>query len=559
MQALHRAIVDAVAEGGNRPCFIDLSNLSLAKETRIFEDRASDEGHTIIGTLARYINALPSDATPVIRYLIGNDTPIDWNGFVAEDTIYQAITTHIRHPRAMLYCGNSSPSVPLPTPKAGQVSPFIERVVSELWQHLTHPATLTAAAGLTAAARALITDMEAELRPMLPELLEHWVRVTGSWNHSKIFAMNGLALVTGGMNYWKLYQNRPDGTVLDLDISLRGDAAVDAHLFADYLWQRLGARSGSDPVSWCKAVKLDGTSAEPIPCRHVPVFGPMPVNAGPAHVLSVGRNGDWHMSHFEYPVQIFDALRDAFLNLAALWIEKKASAPGSALLVLLCRLLSDDSELFREVAHKFGINPMAWASRYSRSHAIRHAQRTVRMSQQAVVQGLLLGIPAYQSFVRLVNERLGVHWDGLIWAFDTFDAMGCALATMSRTDGSDRGIDIVCSFYDKGWSDMAHAEIFSSRLGAYMQGQALTGIIKPAAPVADLVRTLLRYRRVRNDLTSNGNHCKLTLVDDALCYIGSDNAYPSYNMEFGVWIDDRTAIREFVQGYWNGLQHYLDK
>jgi phosphatidylserine/phosphatidylglycerophosphate/cardiolipin synthase-like enzyme len=38
------------------------------------------------------------------------------------------------------------------------------------------------------------------------------------------------------------------------------------------------------------------------------------------------------------------------------------------------------------------------------------------------------------------------------------------------------------------------------------------------------------------------NHNKVYCVDKKLLYIGSDNPYPNYNEEHGIWIDDAKAI-----------------
>lgn len=557
VQMLYRAATDVQAEAGDRPCFIDLTNLGLANGS-IFTDDADGHGDSIIGCLARYINAQPSDAKPVIRYLVGDNNRIDKSYFTQNDPIYNAIKQHIRHPGAMLYCGNISPTVQVPDLSTGHIETFVETLLSALWQSVTASAPLHAVED--SAIRQLISTFEQQLMPALQPLLVQWIRVTGSWNHSKIFAMNGLALVTGGMNFWSLYQNQPGGnnTVLDLDISLRGDTAVDAHRFANYLWQRLSVRTASDPNSWCIALALDGSDAKDKPCDQVPMYSATPTNPNRGNALSVARNGDWRMGSFEYPEQIFDALRDVFLNLATLWIEKTAPVHGPGLAVTLCKLLGDDSPLLQRAAHKLGVNPMAWATRYARSHAIRHAQRHVRMSQQAVAQAMGLAEDKFRDFVHSVNQRLGIDWDGVVWPFDTFDAMSVALASMSKLSGNDRGIDIVCSYNHGGWDDPVHVEAFKSRLIAYMQGLAQAGFITPETAIPDLVNQLVRYKRVKDGLTGNGNHCKLTIVDDTLCYIGSDNAYPSYNNEFGVWIDDQAAIRAFIQDYWQGLQQHVE-
>jgi hypothetical protein len=56
-----------------------------------------------------------------------------------------------------------------------------------------------------------------------------------SWNHAKIVAVNGRALLTGGGNYYDLYNST--GTLIDNDMTILGDAAITAHGYADYLWQ----------------------------------------------------------------------------------------------------------------------------------------------------------------------------------------------------------------------------------------------------------------------------------------------------------------------------------
>ena len=79
---------------------------------------------------------------------------------------------------------------------------------------------------------------------------------------------------------------------------------------------------------------------------------------------------------------------------------------------------------------------------------------------------------------------------------------------------------------------------------------------EPVGSISDIARTGSKYRRVDNtpgELPLHANHSKLVVVDDALCYIGSDNLYPGYNEESGIWIDDQQAIQRFVDEYWTGL------
>lgn len=56
-----------------------------------------------------------------------------------------------------------------------------------------------------------------------------------SWNHTKIFAVDGQSAIVGGMNMITSSYLR-DAPVFDLSMEMIGPAAADAHLFADQMW-----------------------------------------------------------------------------------------------------------------------------------------------------------------------------------------------------------------------------------------------------------------------------------------------------------------------------------
>jgi len=68
----------------------------------------------------------------------------------------------------------------------------------------------------------------------------------------------------------------------------------------------------------------------------------------------------------------------------------------------------------------------------------------------------------------------------------------------------------------------------------------------------DKVKECFEIVRIR-DNDGKFNHAKVVCVDDELLYIGSDNAYTSFNEEHGVWIDDETAISAWKRDYWERL------
>jgi hypothetical protein len=41
------------------------------------------------------------------------------------------------------------------------------------------------------------------------------------------------------------------------------------------------------------------------------------------------------------------------------------------------------------------------------------------------------------------------------------------------------------------------------------------------------------------------------MIDDQIMYVGSDNCYPNYHEEFGVWIEDKEKIKAWKVGNWD--------
>jgi hypothetical protein len=58
-----------------------------------------------------------------------------------------------------------------------------------------------------------------------------------TWNHGKLLAVNGTALMTGGINYISVYAPSGNHDICDHSAKVKGDAAVSAHRWADYFWK----------------------------------------------------------------------------------------------------------------------------------------------------------------------------------------------------------------------------------------------------------------------------------------------------------------------------------
>jgi hypothetical protein len=92
--------------------------------------------------------------------------------------------------------------------------------------------------GLPCNCNKLMADFTKDLPPGADKKLRIWVgawRKGTSWNHSKIIAVDGKYLWTGGHNYWDYHYLRDD-PVVDISIQLVGPCAIDGHYFANRQW-----------------------------------------------------------------------------------------------------------------------------------------------------------------------------------------------------------------------------------------------------------------------------------------------------------------------------------
>jgi phosphatidylserine/phosphatidylglycerophosphate/cardiolipin synthase-like enzyme len=71
--------------------------------------------------------------------------------------------------------------------------------------------------------------------------------------------------------------------------------------------------------------------------------------------------------------------------------------------------------------------------------------------------------------------------------------------------------------------------------------------------VDEVIHNRLHVKRIINNDGEHFCHSKVVMVDDKLMYIGSDNAYPSYNEEHGVWVGHEDTIKNWKRDYWDGL------
>jgi phosphatidylserine/phosphatidylglycerophosphate/cardiolipin synthase-like enzyme len=170
---------------------------------------------------------------------------------------------------------------------------------------------------------------------------------------------------------------------------------------------------------------------------------------------------------------------------------------------------------------------------------------------------------AFQELVSDINSKLNINWNGFFWPLDTMLAFGSALSNFSNNSVQAPALQIVCSYYggndtSEGYQDGVSGDTFKTRLKGIMRGMKALDMISPSGDPDQIVELQCDYAVIAptpppNQPSVHANHAKVVVVDDVLCYVGSDNAYPSYNTEFGLWHGDTAAIVNFVQEYWTGL------
>jgi phosphatidylserine/phosphatidylglycerophosphate/cardiolipin synthase-like enzyme len=96
-----------------------------------------------------------------------------------------------------------------------------------------------------------------------------------------------------------------------------------------------------------------------------------------------------------------------------------------------------------------------------------------------------------------------------------------------------------------GWGDEAKLSDLKTRI----KTPANNSWLNTADDMEEWFNERCHIKRISLD-GSMYNHTKAYCVDKKLLYIGSDNPYPNYNEEHGVWIDDKGAIDAWYDGNW---------
>ncbi|KAL8287844.1 hypothetical protein RB597_000067 [Gaeumannomyces tritici] len=576
---LEQAFRDTVVLGHQRDgskdpdySFIDI--LQLAEPSAEFFNEklhdGPDAGKTLIQIIAETVDGVGPTVTPVIRFLAGFPSPPAKNICPENFTevFWPGGKPIFKHPKAMLYVGSFNPTVSNTTDIEGVVKKWVNSLIDLNPDNYPYvPWNVIDFLNHT------MNDFSRDLFSLFTEGLSSLTLSPPSWNHAKIVAVNGRALLTGGGNYYDLYTSKGGGSLIDNDITILGDAALAAHNYSDYLWEYLNGNqvSKNDPAGVIWSAPLNDSAPQGgIPLgRSAPLFpqNTPRLSGNKVPVLSVGKIGNFQLAlGIAYPAQLLDAVRD-IINQILFEVLSAFSDPLSSYIASLVNGTSDVNVM--SDLKSLGVTPAAWASRAARVHAISQARDNVYMSQQMLVNWDLTANEYTKFAINFINSwfnkkipEITFHWDGKVWPYDLLMAISTALVSIDTNHPKDpeKGFYLVLSERVNdplGYQDNTTLTELKSRLQIVMSGMAKSGLVNPVSDVSTILETRFHAKRSVLDSPSLPHskrlHTKVVDVDSSLLYIGSDNAYPQWNEQFGVWIQEQESVKAWEDGFFWGL------
>jgi phosphatidylserine/phosphatidylglycerophosphate/cardiolipin synthase-like enzyme len=314
-----------------------------------------------------------------------------------------------------------------------------------------------------------------------------------SWNHSKIIAVDGRYLHTGGHNMWSQHYLKVN-PLHDVSVELFGRVAQDGHLFANQQWSFL--EHGWQP--WLHTKVSLATFPESAPNKYPPPYE--------KDLVPVYHNTTSTATIPQVPM---------------LSIGKCSSLGGSA-------RPSDDAILamlesavgsIRLAIQDFGPRCLPFSSVQIQYPGCPWPEKTLQVLARAIW--------TKRVQVEIVLSNRGAICGGLP-----------SSDTLARPNG---------------WT-LQHVvdAIVQAVEDEFPESRDAIGCQK----IRERLRVCgMRQRRgdTYDDGTKMGMHTKCFIVDDVASYIGSQNLYVCDLAEWGVVIDDKATTQNLLQEYWSPM------
>lgn len=323
-----------------------------------------------------------------------------------------------------------------------------------------------------------------------------------SWNHSKIIAVDGQHLFTGGHNLWDAHylQNDP---VHDISIEAEGEVANDGHVFANQMWKYIIRTETHCCLRRCipdwrtrVGVSQWPDEADPYPPMYIPRKRRRTAAAPSMHtvpIITCGRYGALHM----FPL---------------------TANPSDSVI----------------------------------TEMLRSARTIIRLSLQdlgpltlPMPDGILIPIPGGvwpTAYMEAIAEVI-YYWNVKVQI---------VLSNPYSIPGSLTPLE---ANYGNGWTctDVA-AEIIKSikSIDENIEDSDLRDHVNNSLEVSFL-KSNKEAGGKWPDGEGLGNHAKFFIVDDICYYVGSQNLYIANLAEWGVIVDDPGETRRMLDEYWKPM------
>ncbi|TNH44005.1 phospholipase [Photorhabdus luminescens] len=393
-------------------------------------------------------------------------------------------------------------------------------------------------------------------KKVLPEEMFPEADTRMTWNHTKIIAVDGIESFVGGHNLnMDLFKNYPP--VHDVSVKVIGSASLSSQLFLNKMW-----KANTDLLTkeffdinenkWVNANGIVGKPEDPLKRRHITEYinrkkeeyrkNPPkdPEYKKASRILSVGkywagpdmrtdyRKGSEIMKEFIIK-NAKRKIRMSQQDLVSAW--KKQWRDHHVCRWLIEALLANPKLEVQIVVSPLDAAAGAAGDQYSFGSG---ARRTFELFQY------------YLTHDEHTNEKLK-------------DPHGIRQAALKRievapfffTDQVPEALSIEGTTYK--WpaaeessytSTLKEPSLFERPPQEGAIGRPFRSLIKASGPV---------YPKVP---PAPGNHAKVTIIDDELYVVGSDNLYPGYLSEFNYLIEGEDAVKAFIKSYWEPLWKY---
>ncbi len=502
-----------------------LDNYDFGKQDEVFIDITllGQKDNNFFDFIANKLNEKirkNKNSKVIIRYLEGNQSidgnPIDGNSDNRGVTSFESLVKY--NDNVELYFGNISNSLNKNNFKFIDMENFLKSIISEdkLKAEISKQNL-----NLNYKWKDIEDIIKSTLKIVSETLTNFPDFLAGNyfgWNHSKIFAINGDVLIQG-VNFWNDYNSQ--GTPYDLATTTTGEATGNAHSYCNYLWDFLSSNSHAGTNSLQSYSRNDKKFIDVMRVKNYNSTSKS--YEGNTHILSANNLGTLSLSidPAKYFLPLFDLVMNAFMYV----LQNKFESPflNKIILYIVYTTHLKDYLPFKNHMYTF------YAGRYVRNYAIKNANYSIKLSQQKLV------LDDIKDLIKSIQKKLNTFWnikktpDGLLWGYDF-------LYSLIKASKNVKNIDIISSLrQDGGYGDPISADEFK-RVFKSLGGDD----------------SKINYRRI-NTNASRSNHSKLTIVDNKVLHIGSENIYVSYNQQFGIWIDDKNKINTFITDYWDKI------